>query len=494
MSAQRATRFRPPEAAKGEIVRSTGLVARFQQIRDEAEVPQEFPPEVLAEAERVAAQPLSLPQDDATDVPFLTVDPPGSMDLDQALHIERDGEGYRVRYAIAHLPSFVEPGGAIDAEAWRRGQTVYAPDTRVPLHPPVFSEAAASLLPDQVTPAYVWDLRLDGRGETTGISVAPAMVRSTQRLDYEEVQGLVDGGTDDERLALLKEVGELRIALELERGGATLPMPEQVVEVHDDESYALRLRPLLPAEDWNAQISLMTGMAAAQLMLDAGVGVLRTMPDPGEETLSRFRRVVQGLGVDWPAERTYGDFLRGLDREDPVHLALIHEATQLFRGAGYTAFDGEVPELVEQSAIAAPYAHVTAPLRRLVDRYGLVLCAAVSAGEEVPGWVREALSRLPEVMAETDRRAGNVDRASTDAVEAAALAGELGSVHDAVVVDVPDNGKKGSLEVQLVDRPIIARAEGEADLGERVRVMVTSAEIATGTIGLEVTRVTPEGG
>ena len=138
------------------------------------------------------------PERDESDLPFVTIDPPGSMDLDQAMHLERDGEGYRVRYAIAHLESFVEPGGAIDEEARRRGQTIYAPDERTPLHPPVLSEGAASLLPDEVRPAYVWDIRLDARGEHTAAEVYPALVRSVERLEYTAVQEAVDGGTDDE--------------------------------------------------------------------------------------------------------------------------------------------------------------------------------------------------------------------------------------------------------------------------------------------------------
>ena len=140
-----------------EAAAQVGLPAIFDAIRRRFEVPEAFPPEVLAAAERVAADPLDLPTDDLTDVPFLTIDPPGSMDLDQAMHLERDGDGYRVRYAIAHLPSFVEPGGPIDLEARRRGQTVYAPDIRTPLHPPQISEAAASLLDDGTPrPALVW--------------------------------------------------------------------------------------------------------------------------------------------------------------------------------------------------------------------------------------------------------------------------------------------------------------------------------------------------
>ncbi|WP_201466530.1 RNB domain-containing ribonuclease [Janibacter melonis] len=469
--------------------RSTGepdpdLVARFAAIRAELEVPQDFPPEAVAEAQRVAEQPLSLPERDETALALLTIDPPGSMDLDQAMHIERDGQGYRVRYAIAHLVSFVEPGGAIDTEARRRGQTIYAPDERVPLHPPVLSEGAASLLPGQATPAYLWDMRLDETGEVSAVELYPAMVRSADRLDYEGAQEQLETAEPDERLVLLREVGELRIALEQARGGATLPMPEQEVERAEDGSYTLQLRPLLAIEDWNAQISLMTGMCAARLMLDARVGILRTMPPPDERALRRLRAAARALGVLWRDDVPHGEMLRSLDRTDGRHLALIHEATSLFRGAGYTAFDGELPEHTEQSAIAAPYAHVTAPLRRLVDRFGLAVCAAVSAGEEVPAWARDALPQLPEVMAASDRLAGAVERASTDAVEAAVLRGRVGEELTGVVVDVDED--KGRVELQLSDPPAMARASGRAELGSQVTVRVVGADVAAGTVDLAV--------
>ena len=155
-AAQRTVTLRPSDPQSGEVVAAAGLTERFDAIRAEQEVPDEFPADVLAEAERVAAQPLSQPERDESDLPFVTIDPPGSMDLDQAMHLSREGDGYRVRYAIAHLESFVEPGGAIDAEARRRGQTIYAPDERTPLHPPVLSEGAASLLPEEVRPCLLY--------------------------------------------------------------------------------------------------------------------------------------------------------------------------------------------------------------------------------------------------------------------------------------------------------------------------------------------------
>ncbi|MDQ2623528.1 MAG: RNB domain-containing ribonuclease, partial [Actinomycetota bacterium] len=453
----RATRL--ASSARG----ADGLEAAFAAIRSEHEVRAAFPAEVLEAAERAAASP-RLPERDARDIELVTIDPPGAMDLDQALHLERTQGGYRVRYAIADVAAFVTPGDPIDLEAHRRGQTIYCPDARVALHPPVMSEGAASLLPGQDRPAYVWDVALDADGARRSATVYRALVRSRGRLTYTEVQTAVDAGTGGETLELLREVGRLRIARESARGGASLPMPEQEVHLDEHGGYRLELRPLLEAEEWNAQISLLTGIAAAQIMLDGGVGILRTMPPATPEAIARFRREARALGAEWPREKVYGDFLRTLDRDDPRHLAIIHDATSLFRGSGYTVLAGDgsprpAPEELEQSAIAAPYAHTTAPLRRLVDRYSLAICEALTEGREVPAWAGDGLAGLPEVMAESGRRASAVERACADAVEAAVLAHRVGEVFDAVVVDENRSG----LDLQLTDPAVTARADGEAE-------------------------------
>jgi exoribonuclease R len=448
----------------------TGVLGRaFARIRTELQVPGAFDDDVLAEAERAARTP-DLPQTDLTALPFVTVDPPGSTDLDQAVHLERQGDGHRVRYAIADLPAFVPPGGRVDAEARRRGQTLYAPDGRTPLHPSVLSEGAASLLPGQVRPAFVWDLVLDAEGELRSAEVVRARIRSVERLDYAQVQRSVDAG--EERFAALREVGERRLALEAQRGGASLAVPEQEV-VEEGGRYVLRRRAALAAEAWNAQLSLMTGMAAADIMLAGQVGVLRTLPEPDGRMLARFRRQAAALGSRWPAEQGYGDFLRTLDQSVPAQLALLHEATALFRGAGYVTFDGAPPEYAEHAAVADQYAHVTAPLRRLVDRFGLLVCSALCRDEDVPGWVRESLPQLPEVMAASDRLARRLDRACTDAVEAAVLEPLVGQVFDAVVVDVKDGGGV----VQVLEPAVLGPVVGRVELGGTLRVRLATADV-----------------
>lgn len=479
----------PGEGSSGAVgptpdgATSTGaLEAAFAAIRAEFDVPADFPPPVLAEAQAAASDPPGLPAAprDETDLEFVTIDPVGSMDLDQALVIERAGSGYRVLYAIADVPAFVVDGGAVDAEARRRTQTVYLPDGRVPLHPPVLSEGAASLLPDVDRPAFVWELRLDADAQPVDTQVRRSIVRSRARLDYAGVQADLDAGRASEPLRLLAEVGAKRLDLEVARGGAGLPMPEQEV-VAADGHYRLAYRPALDVESYNAQISLLTGMAAADLMLAGGIGILRTMPAPDPAAMARFRTVVASRGVPWPAQQSYGAFLRQLRQDDPVHLAIIHEATGLFRGAGYTAFDGGPPAQREHAAIAAPYAHVTAPLRRLVDRVGLLVCAALAAGEPVPPWVRDCLGGLPDVMRAGDQRASAIDRAATDAVEAAVLVDRVGAQFEAVVVD--DRGGKG-LVVALTEPAIIAGCDrpeaggGPVSEGAVLRVRLTEADIA----------------
>jgi len=447
-------------------------------IQRELEVETDFPPEVVAAAEAAARSP-RLPSLDRTDLAFLTIDPPGARDLDQALHLERDGDGYVVHYAIADLGAFVEPGGPIDVEAHRRGESLYGADALVPLHPRELSEGAASLLEDQVRPAYLWTIRLDADGARTDARVERALVRSRRQLDYAEAQRLIDAGTGGPVLDLLKEVGELRLHREAERGGVSLPMPEQVVDCAS-VPWRLEFRELLDVEGWNAQISLLTGFAAASMMVYGRVGILRTLPPPAPDAVRTLHRTARALGVDWPAEQTYPDFIRSLDPRQPRHEAMVVAATSLLRGAGYAAFDGEIPAQPEHAALASEYAHVTAPLRRLVDRYGLEVCVALCAGEEVPDWVRQALAGLPGTMQRSGHLARSYESAVLDLVEAATLQGRDGERFAGVVVEAePGDPHRGEAVVR--DPAVSARVTGTAPLpvGEDVELVLAEADPAT---------------
>ncbi|MFI1399226.1 RNB domain-containing ribonuclease [Streptomyces sp. NPDC020681] len=453
------------------------LRAALRELRTTLDVPEDFAPDVLAEAAAVAKGP-RLPDADATDIPFFTIDPPTSVDLDQAMHLARRDGGFRVHYAIADVAAFVEPGGALDAEAHRRVQTLYFPDEKVPLHPAVLSEGTASLLPDQVAPALLWRIDLDAEGRTVATEVRRALVRSRAKLDYEGAQRRIDTGTAEEPLALLKDIGLLREELERERGGISLNVPEQEI-VERDSAYSLEFRAPLPADGWNAQISLLTGMAAADLMTAAGTGILRTLPTAPDGAVARLRRSATALHIDWPHHVSYADVVRSLDPHNARHAAFLQECTSLLRGAGYSAFSGgRLPEHAIHAAVADEYTHCTAPLRRLVDRYAGELCVAAVAGREPPEWALAALEGLPKEMADGSRRANTVERECVDIVEAALLKERVGELFDGIVVDVNEQ-EPAVGTIHLEDPAVVARVESGGSplpLGERLRVRLTQAD------------------
>ena len=539
MSRKRLSTYTAPPA---EVTRA------LDELRARYEVPTAFPPEALAEAEAAATSwaqdgPARLLADGARDaraLDLVTIDPPGSMDLDQAVLLERlsaqteTGSAadrttdtaatghvsglsatYRVHYAIASLATFVTPGGALDAELSRRGETIYAPDAATPLHPEVLSHGAASLLEDVDRPACLWTIDLDARGEVVSARVERALVRSRARLTYGQVQAVIDGeGTlpssaPTDLPGLLAEIGRLRLEREVARGGISMTTPEQVVEVteaagsaEDSESaeapgpsgYRLAYRVPVPAEQYNAQISLLTGMCAARIMVECGVGILRTLPPARPEDYARLRRVAAALGIDWPAAQPYPELVRGLDHAVPAHAAFMDQAMSLFRGSGYLAFgaggvgvpaDDEASDAEEavHSAIAARYAHVTAPLRRLVDRYGEEVCIAACAQAPVPEWVLQALPDLPDVMEQTGKRARAIGRGALTALEALVLRGHEGEVFDGVITSERD----GRGELVLTEPAVVTEVRGGSGqsgdrlpVGERVRVRLLSADPAAG--------------
>jgi exoribonuclease R len=449
--------------------------AAFADVRAELDVPTGFPPEVLAEAEAARASDPDGGRRDARDLPLVAIDPPGATDLDQAFTASRRGDGFRVGYAIADVGAFVVPGGAIDAEARRRGATLYSPDTRTPLHPPIISEDRASLLAGTEKPALLWTIDLDGDGRPVDSRLERALVRVREAISYSIAQQRIERG-DDEPLALLAEIGSLRQAREAARGGVSLNLPTQEI-VEDDGTYALAYDRPLPVEGWNAQISLLTGMVGGRAMLDAGVGILRTLPPVDADDVDQLRRIARAIGIDWPGEQPYSAFVRGLRPDTSAHNAFLLQAARTFRGAGYVGFDGERPDHPEHGAIASVYAHVTAPLRRLVDRFGNEVLLALHAGATPPAWAVEALGELPSLMGRARQRESALEGAMLDMAEALVLEHSVGRVFEASVVDI--DRRRDRARVQIIEPAVVdtVTADGR-ELGELVRLRVEGVDLA----------------
>lgn len=443
----------------------------FARLRAELGIPESFPPDVV-EAARRAAERCPLPPEaraarqDYTIVPFVTIDPATSLDLDQAFYAQTTESGFIVLYAIADVGYFVDRDSPLELEAWRRGVTFYSPDRQTPLYPEPLSHGAASLLPDVERPAVLFSFELDEQANATLRTVERAVVVSRAKLSYESVSRHLDAerrspgsgelaGEDwSESLAILERVGRLRQRLEADRGGVSLPISSQHVQKWTAAitGYRLSFRSQDDVEDWNAQISLMTGIAAASLMVEAGIGLLRVLDPPRPERLEALRLTAAALDVAWPDGMTYAAFIRSLDPTDPVHAALIFHAAGVMGAARYVAFDGAAPEGMAHAAIAAFYAHVTAPLRRLADRYVLDLLVDLCAGLRPSGSLSRTLQELPAVMQSADRLARNLESSIVDHAEAAILGPRVGDVFEATVIRVRDD----RITVQIAEPPVRA--------------------------------------
>jgi exoribonuclease R len=445
------------------------LDAGLARIREQFGVPSGFGPEAAGAAVAAARRQPGSEHVDRTDRPFVTLDPAGSTDLDQAFAMETAGADVVLHYAIADVGFFVAPGDPLDTEAWTRGLTIYLPDERARLYPAALSEGAASLLPDGPRPAVVFTVRVGEDGSTRLDGVERAIVRSRAKLAYDSVQPA----------DLPAEFGELSrriVAAEDRRGAPRVEFPEQELE-RVDGRWVLRFDPRLASEDDNAGMSLATNLAVADAMLAAGTGLFRVMDEPTEGAVARLRRTAQAFGLTWAAETSLADFQRSLSTEDPRAAAFLIAVRRAGGGASYASYsDGDRPW---HAAMAATYAHATAPLRRLADRYVVEATLALANGRPVPDAVQEAFAALPKTMATAEQRANSVDRAVIDLAEAVLLAGREGELFDGVVVD---EDRRGSM-IQLVEPAVLARVDAQrVDPGDEVRVRLEKADVVARTI------------
>ncbi len=448
------------------------IVEGLRGIRQQFKVPAEFPAAVLMAAD-AAAKRTPTAHVDHTDWPFLTLDPAASTDLDQAFHIEMAGGDVLLHYAIADVAWFVDDGDPLDTEAWQRGETLYLPDGKAGLYPPVLAEGAASLLPDGPRPAIVFHVRVDGEGQSRLDGVERALIRSTAKLAYETVKPaqLPDAfGELARRIAHAEDV----------RGAARVEPFEQEVHATANGGYDISFRPRLKSEDDNAAMSLATNLAIADSLYGAATGLFRIMPEPDHRAEQRLRHTARAFGIEWPASTSLRDFERSLSAKAPKPAALLMAIRRAGGGASYVPFTpGQRPW---HAAMAATYAHATAPLRRLADRYVVMATLAIANGKAVPEQVAAAFPKLPDVMRRADDAANQIDRAVVDLAEVALLSAQTQRTFAAVVTDVDDRGAR----FQACDLPVVARVDAQhLAPGDDIRVRVASTDIPGRTAKFE---------
>jgi exoribonuclease R len=455
------------------------LAEGFASIAAQFKLPSAFPAEVQAAADAAAVAKTSDGKPawaegrrDATGLALVTLDPATSTDLDQAFVLDQDGDEIVLSYALADVGAFVPRGGVIETEAWQRGVTVYGPAEKVSLYPKVISQGAASLLPDGPRPAVLVIVGIRPDGTVRLRSVECVVCESRAKLAYDSI--------DMSSIPHLSEFAKRMWTDEITRGATRVDFPQQEV-VSDPGApggVRLELHPRLESEIVNSALSLAVNLALAALMKEAGVGLFRVMADPDERALAPLRRAARALNLGWLASENLRDLQRRLDPTNAQHQRFLLDARRVGGRAGYGVYDPQTPPW--HSAIAASYAHATAPMRRLADRYVLDLSVLLAGGSAIPPEMKTQLEALPDVMQRNEARAASVDRAVIDLLEAVSLQNRVGEIFEAEVVDA-----RGEV-VQIVDPAVRARVANLPRLqdGEKVRVRIDSADIAARKVHL----------
>ena len=449
---------------------SKALGDGFASIVKQFQLPTGFSLEVLEAAESAAraktdfVQSIDQIRRDATDIPFVTLDPASSTDLDQAFAIDADGDDIVLNYALADVGAFVPVGGPVEIEAWQRGVTIYGLAEKVPLYPKVISQGAASLLPDGPRAAFLVVVSVGPDGAIKLRSIDRVVCASRAKLAYNTF--------NVNSIPHLEEFANRIWCDETARGAIRVEFPQQEVVVDESAPGGVRLelRARNYAESVNSTLSLAVNLAIAKLFIDHRTGLFRVMSEPNEHALATLRRAAHVLGIDWSRSETLRDLQRRMDPNNMTHQRFLLEARRAGGRASYAIL--EPRKTPWHSAIAASYSHATAPMRRLADRYVLDLAFLLANGRSVPSELTETLNKLPAAMEHGERLASNVDRTVIDLLEAVSLQHRIGEILIAEVVDAEAG------IVQTADSAIRARATllTKVANGDKVRVRIDDAD------------------
>jgi ribonuclease R len=321
---------------------------------------------------------------DLVDLPFITIDNPDSRDLDQALFIERENSGYRVRYALADASYYIRPDSALFAEALTRGTTYYTPLLAVPMLPTALSEGLISLNPAVTRRSLVFDLQVTEDAIVKRCTVQRCRIRSQAKLSYGHVQSWLDSGKNDSEpyhpsLRLLAELGELLIKAGERRGVIQFDRSESVIDVTGTpRHFEARVRERFATERYNEQISLLCNMQGAELLLGfAGVSdviqaVFRVHEAPLKKNLKKLKNTFNEFAERdanpekwrWEDHESLAEYVNKLPGEHHHQRRVRALQRQIMRAQQASVYR---PEPGEHHALkACSYARFSSPMREVV--------------------------------------------------------------------------------------------------------------------------------
>jgi|HubBroStandDraft_6_1064221.scaffolds.fasta_scaffold15910_2 exoribonuclease-2 len=321
MLTQAAPDVDPAEAAF-EILERLGARLRVPRFAFIAGLKDEFSDAVMKEASEAVPGPRAI-----SDGGFaVTVDDEDTVEVDDALSCEAlPNGGMRVRVHIALVADFVAKGGAMDNEAASRATTVYLPETTIRMLPDPISCRAASLIAGEDRPVLTTDVRLSANGELIDASIYPARIPIMRRLDYDQVDRILESGSNaDDTAATVARLNAAAIQLRQRRrtaGAVLMQRREAKVRVHGDDVQITVLDNASPGRTLVAEFMVLSNFVAARYAAAHRIPIIyRVQPQMGGDLASMRPRLSlhpeyhAGIGLDFYAQlsspiRRYADLV-----------------------------------------------------------------------------------------------------------------------------------------------------------------------------------------
>jgi ribonuclease R len=389
-------------------------------------IPDHFPADALAEAAGAHAVELN-GREDIRALPLVTIDDEDARDFDDAVFAERRADGFRLVIAIADVAHYVRPGSPLDAEARRRGNSVYFPDRVVPMLPEHLSNDLCSLRPNEDRACLFVELTVDANGEKTAHRFGRGLMRSAARLTYAQVQQAHDANTNAS-LEPLYAAFQALLAARVRRGTLELDLPERKVTLNNHgRVVAITPRPRLDSHRLIEEFMILANVAAAEELDRRNLPTLfRVHPPPTPEKLAALRKILAPFGVSVPpgARIRPGDLDHALRRAaDTEAASLVHEA--VLRAQSNASYD---PNNIGHFGLAlARYTHFTSPIRRYADllvHRALIGALGLGADAQAAG---DNLEVIGAHVTATEKRATLAERDVLDRYLAAYMAEKIGA-------------------------------------------------------------------
>ncbi|WP_342381644.1 ribonuclease R [Myxococcus stipitatus] len=438
----------------------------------------EFPPEVMDEADRYAVkvsdeEARGEQRKDLRSMPLVTIDGEDARDFDDAVYVEEQGSGWRLVVAIADVTHYVRERSALDAEALRRATSVYLPDRVLPMLPERLSNGICSLRPDEDRLCMVADMTFDAQGQRRGYTLYPAVMRSVARCTYNEVQDVLAGKDVPHRnefkphFERMMSLARALMKMRKERGAIDFDLPEhKVVLGKDGLPERMDKRERKDSHRLIEECMLAANEAVARFFQDEGLPtVYRFHGEPDPEKLATFAALAQAYGFkltfeDGVSSKELDAFISQLSGH-PEQRALNQLLLRSMMQAVYTS-----SKVGHYGLAAEHYLHFTSPIRRYPDllvhrllkahwaRQGRKPSVAMLEREE------ERLEDMAMQCSERERAAMQVEREVVSFYAALMMKARVGEEFAATVAAITDFGFFIELDVEHVEGLVKAETLG----------------------------------